>query len=93
MRQERRDDGPTPCGGSYSLVSWDEDSGDADILECDARGRVLRRHEWRHFAGLPTPDGVIGEVTSFDGDGREVNRRPLRHGRPGCRGASPPGAT
>lgn len=85
MRRTRRDAGPTPSGGAYSVTNWDDETGDADIIEYDQRGGVVRRHEWIIYAAPPAADGVVGEIVTFDAEDRETDRRPLL-GAPG----SPP---
>ena len=49
MRQQLRQDGAWSIDGeaAYSIVDWDEASGDADITEFDCDDRVIRRFEWR----------------------------------------------
>jgi hypothetical protein len=78
--RERRDDGPTPSGGTYSVTRWDDETGDADIVEYDGSGDVVCRHEWRHFSGPFDEDDEVGEMVTFDAEGRETERRPLKHG-------------
>jgi hypothetical protein len=75
--RERREDGPTPSGGAYSVVRWDDESGDADIFEYDTSGALVCRHEWRMFESARA--AVIGEVVTFNPDGLETGRRLLRH--------------
>jgi hypothetical protein len=78
MRRKRREAGPTPGGGVYSITSWDDETGDADVVEYDEQGGVVRRHEWIIFAGPPAADGVTGEMVTFDAQDRETGRRPLK---------------
>ena len=78
MRRTRREAGPTPNGGAYSITSWDEDTGNAEIVEHDEQGAILCRHEWRIFGSPPAPDGTVGEVVTFDTEGVESGRRPLK---------------
>jgi len=82
MLREQRRDGPTAGGGVYSVVRWDDETGDADIFEYDSAGGLLARREWRLFPGRAGAD-VVGEVVSFDAHGAEIGRRPLKTGPTG----------
>jgi hypothetical protein len=63
---------------AYTVSTWDDETGDAEILEYDSRDALLRRGSltyWSHG----TKDGeVVGEAVWFDPDGGELERRPLR---------------
>jgi len=76
--RERRDDGPTRNGGAYRVVRWDDETGDADIFEYDAADALVCRHEWRLCSPAGTT-GVVGEMITFDPQGVQTGRRPLRH--------------
>jgi hypothetical protein len=73
------------AASAYSVVTWDDETGDAEILEYDADDQLIRRQEWRHAPGAPTPGRVVGEVQTFDAAGKLVESRPLtwREGKPG----------
>jgi hypothetical protein len=87
VRRRRRDEGPTPSGAAYSVTNWDDETGDADIVEYDERGRIVCRHEWRIFGGLAVASDVVGEMVTFDAEGRETRRRPLRSSGFPCSGS------
>jgi hypothetical protein len=76
MRCEKRETGSTPGGGASTLTVWDDETGDAKIVEYDETGAVLVRHEWSVFAAA-SEDGSVGEMISFDGNGVEIERRRL----------------
>lgn len=80
MRRTQREAGPTPSGGAYSITTWDDDTGNADIVEYDDQGGKICRHKWIIFAGAPAADGVVGEMLTFDAQDREIGRRSLKTG-------------
>ncbi len=83
MRREKHETGSTSGGGVSTWTAWDDETGDAEIVEYDDTGGVLIRHEWSVFAA-PSEDGSVGEMISFDGTGVEIERRGLVAGpRPG----------
>jgi YD repeat-containing protein len=75
--QTKREQGPTPAGGAYSIVSWDDETGNAEILEYDAADQLICRREWENFPGAPGPDRVVGEVRTFDPAGHRIATRAL----------------
>jgi hypothetical protein len=75
VHNRRRENAPTPGGGAYSIVDWDDETGDADIVEYDDRGLVVCRREWRIFSGPPAVDGTVGEVVTFDPWGAVLDRQ------------------
>ena len=63
------------AGVAYVMTTWDDESGDAVIVEYAANDMLIRQCEWVHW---PEADGdVIGEAVWFDPDGVELERRPL----------------
>lgn len=84
MLRELRDEGPTPRGGSYSVTRWDDETGNADIVEYDSSDEPICRHVWR-LLEKESDDGAVGEMVTFDGQGGEVGRGPLRNASPECR--------
>jgi hypothetical protein len=69
-------------GIAYTVVTWDDETGDAEILEFDDADSLIRRRLRTY-----RPDGeqrgvVVGEEVSYDPVGNELDRRLLR--------ASPP---
>jgi hypothetical protein len=60
--QSKREGGPTPSGGTYSVSTWDDETGNAEILEYDSVDQLICRREWELFrTGVPGPDGMCGE--------------------------------
>jgi hypothetical protein len=72
------------CNGvAYTVSTWDDETGDAEILEYDDRDALLRRGVRTYWAreseSEEIADGeVLGEAVWFDPDGVELERRPLR---------------
>jgi hypothetical protein len=65
-------------GVAYTVSTWDDETGDSEILEYDSRDSLLRRGIRRYWS-QPSRDGeVVGEAVWFDPDGAELERRPLR---------------
>jgi YD repeat-containing protein len=76
----KREDHPTPAGGAHSVVTWDDETGDAEILEYDSAGRVICRRDLEIFpeADRPGPDGAAGEMRTFDPAGQQIEVRSIR---------------
>jgi hypothetical protein len=65
-------------GVAYVVTRWDDETGDADILEYDDSDKLIGRCVWTHW---PEPQGdVIGQAVWFSTDGAEWERLPLRLG-------------
>jgi hypothetical protein len=78
VRQTKREDGPTPAGGAYSITTWDDETGNAEILEYDAADQPICRREWELFTtGTPDSDGIYGQVRTFDPSGAQIDARPI----------------
>jgi hypothetical protein len=82
VKRTRRED-VNRNGVAYMVSTWDDETGDAEILEYDDRDALLRRGVrtyWpRESEAEEIADGeVLGEVVWFDPDGVELERRPLR---------------
>jgi hypothetical protein len=78
--QSKREGGPTPSGGTYSVSTWDDETGNAEILEYDSVDQLICRREWELFrTGVPGPDGMCGELRTFDPSGEQIDARPLRN--------------
>ena len=73
---------PPGPGVAYHAVTWDDETGDAEIVEYDADGRQLRRFSWIHWDPAPRvgPTAQIGEVIEYDSAGTEVRRSPVVRG-------------
>ena len=59
-------------------TTWDDETGNAQILESDQSGRLVRRCEWSIWPEQDRRDDLIGEEVWFDAGGAELERRPLR---------------
>jgi hypothetical protein len=59
-------------------TSWDDETGNAEILEFDRSGTLVRRCEWSIWPEHERRDDLIGEAVWFDAGGKELERRPLR---------------
>jgi len=71
MRQTERQEGAWSQGNvaAYSVVEWDDATGDAEIWEYDADDALLRHFVW-------TPDVRRGALLVENGpDGEEVARQ------------------
>jgi hypothetical protein len=74
----RREERPTPSPGEYSVVTWDDETGNAEILEYDSADRLVCRREWENYARPSGVDRVVGEVRSFDPAGEQTGVQPLK---------------
>jgi hypothetical protein len=70
----KREPGPTPSGNAYSVTTWDDETGESDIQEFNEADELVCRHEWR----IADQDTGTGELTTFDAEGNEIARRPIR---------------
>jgi hypothetical protein len=70
----KREPGPTPFGNAYYVTTWDDQTGDSDIQEFNEGDELVIRHEWR----ILDQDAGTGEMTTFDPEGNEIGRRPIR---------------
>ena len=66
----------------HHAVVWDEETGDAEIVEYDRDGGAVRRFSWVHWNPPPRvgPTAQVGELIEYDRDGREVRRSPVVRG-------------
>jgi hypothetical protein len=62
---------------AYTVVTWDDEVGDAEILEFDAADSLLRRGVRTFWHESEQRGAVVGEEVWFDGAGNEIERRPL----------------
>jgi hypothetical protein len=65
-------------GVAYIVVSWDDELGDAEILEFDDADSLIRRGVRTFWPEAERQGAVIGEEVWFDPAGVELGRRPLR---------------
>lgn len=75
--QRKHGDGPwrPPSRATRHTIHWDDQTGNALIVEYDDFGEEVRSFSWN-----PRLHGEDhGEVIEYDADGREVGRRPLHH--------------
>ena len=71
------------AGVAYMVSTWDDETGDAEILEYDSRYALLRRGVLTYWSRAPSDGAVVdgdsvGEAAWFDPAGVELERRPLR---------------
>ena len=64
-----------------SVVTWDDETGEAEKVEYDREGVTVRRAVVRRFPRERWQDDVVGEVTWFDADDRVVRRTAVLLGR------------
>ncbi len=69
-----REPGPTPSGNAYSVTTWDDQTGDADIQEFNEADELVCAGM---NGGSPHRNNGTGEMTTFDVEGNEIARRPL----------------
>jgi hypothetical protein len=76
--QIKRHDDPTPAGASYTVTTWDDETGTAEICEYDATDRLVCRREWQLFTtGAGGADRVVGEMRTFDPSDQQIGARPI----------------
>jgi hypothetical protein len=67
---------------AYTIATWDDDTGNAELIEYDREGRPLRRLVVTHLpegeTAAATTGAVIGESVWYDPDGVELERKPIR---------------
>jgi len=64
-----------------SVVTWDDETGEAEKVEYDGTGRAVRRAVVRRFPRERWENDVVGEATWLDANGRIVRRTPVLLGR------------
>lgn len=64
-------------GVAYAVVTWDDEIGDAEILEFDDADLLIRRGVRTFRPEDEQQGGAIGEEVWFDPEGNEIERRPL----------------
>jgi hypothetical protein len=72
MKQRRRVAGAWSKGNeaAYSVVEWEDSTGDAEVWEHDSAGQLLRR-----FVYTSKPDAEAGALLiEFAPDGTEISR-------------------
>jgi hypothetical protein len=65
------------AGGAYSEITWDPDTGCAEIRDCDAEDRLIARHEWELFPEPIGADAIAGEHRTFDARGVKITTRTI----------------
>ena len=84
IRTVRREGPWRPPGPdvAHHVVVWDDETGEAEIVEYDEGGNQVRRFAWTHWQPQPRvgPDAMIGELIEYDSGGREVRRSPIVRG-------------
>ena len=72
MKQRQRLRGAWSGGNeaSYSVVEWEDSTGDAEVWEYDADDNLLRRFLWQRPSGAETETTLV----QFAPDGAELSR-------------------
>jgi hypothetical protein len=65
-------------GVAYTVVTWDDEIGDAEILVFDDADSLIRRGVRVFWPEDEHQGAVIGEEVWFDPAGNELEWRPLR---------------
>lgn len=63
------------------VVTWDDETGEAEQVDYDDSGRPIRRAVVRRFPRERWEGDVVGEAIWFDAEHRVVRRRPVLLGR------------
>jgi hypothetical protein len=71
----------TSVAFAASVVTWDDETGEAEKIEYDREGRTVRRAVVRRFPRERWEDDVVGETTWFDANDRVVRRTAVLLGR------------
>ena len=71
----------TSSAFAVSVVTWDDETGEAERVDYDPAGRTVRRAVVRRFPRERWQGDVVGETTWLDGDDRIVRREPVLLGR------------
>ena len=80
MIRKKRIESSSPAF-AVSVVTWDDETGEAERVEYDVDGKPVRRAVVRRFPREDWQDDVVGETTWFDADDRELRREPVLLGR------------
>jgi hypothetical protein len=64
-------------GVSYVVTTWDDETGEAEILEYDDGDRLVRRRLWTPWPEDRWDGPVVGEAVWFDPAGSELKRGPI----------------
>jgi hypothetical protein len=80
MIRTKRTESTSPAFAA-SVVTWDDETGEAEKIEYDHQGRPIRRAVVRRFPRERWDDDVVGETTWFDADDRVLRRTPVLLGR------------
>jgi hypothetical protein len=80
MLRSKRIESTSPAFAA-SVVTWDDETGEAEKVEYDHDGRTLRRAVVRRFPRERWGDDVVGEATWFDANDRVLRRTPVLLGR------------
>lgn len=65
---------------AYTVATWDDETGDAELVEYGHDDKLRRRAVIRHWAESDDaqPGDVVGETIWYGVDGTELERRPIR---------------
>jgi hypothetical protein len=71
----------TSAAFAESVITWDDETGDAERVEYGRDGRRVRRAVVRRFPRERWEDDIVGETTWFDANDRVVRRTAVLLGR------------
>ena len=66
---------------AVAVTTWDDETGAAEKVEYDNRGRTVRRAVVNRYPRERWHDDIVGEAVWFDGDDRVLRREPIPLGR------------
>lgn len=81
MKRTRREE-VNGRGIAYTITTWDDETGDAEILEFDEHDEIVRRGVLTYRPEEEWEEPVIGEAVWFDADGNETQRSGLKIQKP-----------
>lgn len=71
----------TSPSSAVSVVTWDDETGEAEKVVYDADGQTVRRAVVHRYPPDDWEDDVVGEAIWFDADDHVVRREPVLLGR------------
>ena len=71
----------TSTAFAVRVVTWDDETGEAERVEYDERGDTVRRALVRRFPRESWEGDVVGETVWLDGRDRVLRRTPVLLGR------------
>ena len=70
---------------AHTIAVWDDETGDAELVEYGHDGQIRRRAVISHWPDVndAKPGDVVGETIWYGPDGAELERRPILEPRLG----------